>query len=44
MPEHLSIPMLMLNSIIESQKNAQKFINYSAMDKNLEMNIGRALQ
>jgi hypothetical protein len=45
MPKHLTILVLMLNNIIrvESQKNAQQFVNYSAMDKNLEMNTGRAL-
>jgi len=44
MAEHLSILVLMLINIIESQKNAQQFVNYSALDKNLEMNTGRALQ
>jgi hypothetical protein len=44
-PEHLSILVLMLNNITESQKNVQQFVNYSAKDKNLERNTeGWAMQ
>jgi len=39
----LSILVLMINNTTESQKNVQQF-NYSAKDKNLEMNKGRAPQ
>jgi len=38
MPEHLSILVLMTNSITESQKNFQQFVNYSTKDKNPEIN------
>jgi hypothetical protein len=35
----------MINNITENHKNVQQFVNYSAKDKNLDMNTeGWALQ